>query len=131
MAPSSIFLGESEIENRYFRHFQQTAAMGMNGAWGWYLWNQLMPQNSHHEPFILHSIIAIGALLKSHEVAYSPSVDPHAAVVPDIAKLHRDFAMVKYDTAIKLMQKVISTENANHRQALLGCIFVVCFEMLV
>jgi hypothetical protein len=131
MAPSSIFLGESEIENRYFRHFQQTAAMGMDGAWGWYLWNQLMPQNSHHEPFIWHSIIAIGALLKSHEVAYSAGVDPHAAAVPDIAKLHRDFAMVKYDKAIKLMQEVIFTENTNHRQALLGCIFVVCFEMLV
>jgi len=54
----------------------------MDGAWGWYLWNQLMPQNSHHEPFIWHSIISIGALLKSHEVAYSAGVYPHAAVVP-------------------------------------------------
>ena len=39
--------------------------------------------------------------------------------------------MVKYDTAIKLMQKAIFTENTNHHQALLGCIFVVCFEMLL
>jgi hypothetical protein len=69
--------------------------------------------------------------LKSHEVAYPAGVNPHAAVVPDIAKLHRDFAMVKYDTAIKLMQKAIFAENTNHRQALLGCILVVSFEMLV
>jgi hypothetical protein len=131
MAPSSIFIGKSEIENRYFHHFQQTAAMGLDGAWGWSLWNQLMPQNGNQEPFIEHSIIAVGALLKSHEEAYSAGVHPHAIILPDIAKLHRAFAIVKYDTAIQLMQRAICAGTTNPRQALLGCIFVVCFEMLL
>ncbi|KAN0113266.1 hypothetical protein V8E51_006217 [Hyaloscypha variabilis] len=131
MAPSSIYLGESEIDNRYFRHFQQTAAMGLDGAWGWYLWNQVMLQNSHQESFIWHSIIAIGALLKSHDTAYSMGMHPHSVIVPEKAKLHRDFAMLKYDKAVKLLHKAVCAGTANPRQALFGCIFIVSFEMLV
>jgi hypothetical protein len=131
VAPSSIFLGESEIENRYFRYFQQTAAMGLDGAWGWSLWNSLMLQTSHQEPFVWHSIIAIGALLKSHETAHLAGVRPRSVAIPHMAKLHRNFAIVKYDTAIKLMQKAIYAGMSSPRQALLGCILVVCFEMLI
>ncbi|KAH9209814.1 hypothetical protein DL95DRAFT_394046 [Leptodontidium sp. 2 PMI_412] len=131
MAPSSIYLGESEIDNRYFRHFQQTAAMGLDGAWGWYLWNQVMLQNSHQESFIWHSIIAIGALLKSYDTAYAMGLHPHSVIVPEKAKLHQDFAMLKYDKAVKLLQKAVCGGTANPRQALFGCIFIVSFEMLV
>ena len=131
MAPSSIHLGESEIENRYFHHLLQTAAVGLDGAWGWLLWNKLMPQASHQELFVRHSIMAIGALLKSHEAAYSVGAHPHAFNLPDVAKLHRDFAMIKYDTAVKLMRKAGIAMTTNPRQALLGCVFVVCFEMLM
>ena len=132
MAPSSIFLGESEIENRYFRHFRQTAETGLDGAWGWSLWNWLMLQTSHQEPFVRHSIIAIGALLKSHETAYLAGVRPRSVIIPYVAKLHRNFAITKYDTAVKLMQKAICGEGTgNIRQALLACILVVCFEMLI
>jgi hypothetical protein len=131
MAPSSIFLGETEMENRYFCHFRQTAAIGLDGVWGWYLWNQLMLQNSHQEPFARHSMVAIGALIKYHEAAYSAGVNPRAVIMPEIAKLHRDFAMVKYDKAVRLMQRAICRGTTNPRQALLGCILIVCFEMLM
>ena len=131
VAPSSIFLGESEIESRYFRYFRQTAATGLDGAWGWSLWNWLMLQTSHQEPFVRHSIIALGALLKSHETAYVAGVRPRSVIIPYIAKLHRNFAIVKYDKAVKLMQKAICAGTSNLRQALLGCILVVCFEMLI
>lgn len=130
-APSSIFLGESEMENRYFRYFQQTSVMGLDGAWGWSLWCSLMLQSSHQEPFVRHSIIAIGALLKSHEAAYLAGVRPRSVIIPYMAKLHRNFAMVKYDTAVRLMQKAICVGTSNLRQTLLGCILVVCFEMLI
>ncbi|KIM94553.1 hypothetical protein OIDMADRAFT_60334 [Oidiodendron maius Zn] len=131
VAPSSIFLGESEIENRYFRYFRQTAVTGLDGAWGWSLWNWLMLQTSHQEPFVRHSIIALGALLKSHETAHLAGVRPRSVIMPYIAKLHRNFAIVKYDRAVKLMQKAICVGTSNPRQALLGCILVVCFEMLI
>lgn len=131
MEPSSIFLGELETENRYFRYFQQMAAMGLDGHCGWYLWNHVVPQHSHQEPFVWHAIIAVGALSKSHDVAYSAGIHPHAATIPTMAKLHRDFAISKYSTAIRLMRKAISAKTTNSRQALLGCIFISCFEMLI
>ncbi|KAF8852356.1 hypothetical protein BDZ45DRAFT_600033, partial [Acephala macrosclerotiorum] len=70
MAPSSIFLGETETENRYFRYFQQMATIGLDGTCGWYLWNRLIPRHIHQEPFVRHAIIAVGALSKAHDVAY-------------------------------------------------------------
>ncbi|OBT66191.1 hypothetical protein VE03_05131 [Pseudogymnoascus sp. 23342-1-I1] len=130
-APSSTFLGESEVENRYFRYFQETNTTGLDGTWGWALWNSLMLQTSHQEPFVRHSIIAIGALLKSHESAYLAGVRPRSVVIPYIAKLHRNFAISKYDTAVKSMRKAISVGTTSPRQTLLGCILVVCFEMLI
>ncbi|KFY04723.1 hypothetical protein O988_00566 [Pseudogymnoascus sp. VKM F-3808] len=129
--PSSIFLGESEVESRYFRYFQETATTGLDGTWGWCLWNSLMLQISHHEPFVRHSIIAISALLKSHETAYLAGVRPRSVVIPYIAKLHRSFAISKYDTAVKSMRKAIYVGTSSPRQTLLGCILVVCFEMLI
>ncbi|OBT53770.1 hypothetical protein VE04_06631 [Pseudogymnoascus sp. 24MN13] len=130
-APSSTFLGESEIEKRYFSYFQETATTGLDGTWGWSLWNSLMLQSSHQEPFVRHSIIAIGALLKSHEAAYLAGVGPRSVVVPYIARLHRSFALSKYDTAVKSMRKAMSVGMSSPRQTLLGCILVVCFEMLI
>ncbi|KFY45973.1 hypothetical protein V494_00673 [Pseudogymnoascus sp. VKM F-4513 (FW-928)] len=130
-APSTIFLGETEIENRYFRYFQETATTGLDGTWGWSLWNSLMLQSSQQEPFVRHSITAIGALLKSHEAAYLAGVRPRSAVVPYMARLHRSFAISKYDTAVRSMRKAISAGASNPRQTLLGCILVVCFEMLI
>ncbi|RDW56556.1 hypothetical protein BP6252_14106 [Coleophoma cylindrospora] len=131
IARSNRLHEESEVENRYFRHFQSTAAMSMDGVWGWALWNYLVLQNSHHESFVWHSIVAIGALSKSLETAYAAGMHPHGATVPHLAKLHWQFAMVKYGTAVKLMQEVLSEEMTNPRQALVGCLMVVCFEMLV
>lgn len=130
-APSSTFLGESEIENRYFRYFQETNTTGLDGTWGWSLWNSLMLQTSHQEPFVRHFIIAIGALLKSHESAYLAGVRPRSVIIPYVAKLHRSFAISKYDTAVKSMRKAISVGTSSPRQTLLGCILVVCFEMLI
>jgi hypothetical protein len=130
MAPSSIFLGETEIENRYFRYFQEIAADDLDIAWEWHLWNRLMPQNSHQEPFIRHSCIALGALLKAHEAACSAGTHPYAPVVPGMAKLHRDFAVAKYDVALNMMRRALSAKTTP-RQALLGCIFIVCFELLL
>lgn len=129
--PSSIFLGESEIEKRYFHYFQETTTTGLDGTWGWSLWNSLMLQSSHQEPFVRHSIIAIGALLKSHEAAYLAGVRPRSVIIPYMAKLHRNFALSKYDTAVKAMRKAINVGTSSPRQTLLGCILVVCFEMLI
>lgn len=90
-----------------------------------------MPQSSHQEPFVRHSIIAIGALLKSHEASYLAGVRPRSAVIPYVAKLHRSFAISKYDTAVKSMRKAMCVGTSSPRQTLLGCILVVCFEMLI
>ena len=129
MAPSSIFLGESEIDSRYFDYFQQTAAQGLDSAWDWPIWNRLVLQNSHHEPFVRQSIIAIGALLKAQEEAMPTGMPPH--VVPSKATLHRNFAIAKYDAAVKQMRKVLCAGTNNPRQALIGCIFVIFFELLM
>ncbi|RFU29633.1 hypothetical protein B7463_g6693, partial [Scytalidium lignicola] len=130
--PSVLLMSETEVENRYFRHFYAKATSGIEGALDWALWKRIVPQTSHNEQFVRHCIVAIGALLKSQEVALptgsTNSRDPK--MVP-IAKLHFDFALIKYGKAVKDMQNTIASSTNNPREVLIGCLLVVCFELFL
>ncbi|KAH8807761.1 hypothetical protein F5884DRAFT_346329 [Xylogone sp. PMI_703] len=130
--PSLVLMSESEVENRYFRHFYARVTSGIEGALDWVLWNRIVPQTSHNEQFVRQCIVAIGALVKSQEVAHSlaPANPPDPLVAP-LAKLHFDFALMKYDKAVRNMQEAISSSTNNPRQVLIGCLLVVCFEMFL
>jgi hypothetical protein len=56
---------------------------------------------------------------------------PQGFVVPDSTKLHHYSAMSNYATAVKLILENSFTRAENPRQALLGCILILCLEMLV
>lgn len=96
----------------------------------WSIWNNVVLQLTHLEPFIHDSVVAIGALSKSLEIdrcflksTMSDSVQSKKA------KMHREFALLKYGKAIKAMQSVLV--RAELRQVLVACLLVYSFEILL
>jgi hypothetical protein len=125
--PTAILPGETEVENRYLRYFHEETTGGFQSAWDWTLWNRLMLQGCHHEPFIRDAVIAIGALHKSLRTLSSAAQTLDAGTAQPMAKLHREFAYRKYGTALKKMQLAIDA-GSGLRHALIACLLIVCFE---
>jgi len=98
----------------------------------WSIWNHLVLQLSNREPFIHDSCVAIGALLKAVELTEStfgdeaPGSNAHSL---QMAKMHREYALLKYGKAVKAMQAALV--GAALRQVLIACLLVYCFENLL
>jgi hypothetical protein len=125
-----MLLTQTEIENRYFQHFQHKAACGFDGLMDWSIWNNLVLQLPQLEPFIHDSVVAIGALSKALEIDGS-LLDGNAynRKPSGIAKMYREFALIKYGKAVKTMQAVLV--SSKRRQLLVACLLVYCFEVLL
>lgn len=118
------------MENKYFQNFLQKTASGFDGQMDWPIWNSLVLQLSHVEPFIRDSVIAIGALCKALEIDVTQlEAIADNARLSDIAKMHREFALLKYGKAIKTMLDVLVSTNL--REVLVACLLVYCFEVLL
>ncbi|KAF2728530.1 hypothetical protein EJ04DRAFT_591358 [Polyplosphaeria fusca] len=128
IAVSTRLPDETEVENRYMQYFHQETTSGFQSAWDWSLWNRLMLQGCHHEPFVRHAVVAIGALHKALR-APSSTVQGTGAEHGDksLSKLHREFAYLSYGKALKMMQAAIDT-SLSPRHALIACLLIVCFE---
>lgn len=123
---------ESEIENRYLQLFYEKATSGMEGTLEWVLWNRIVLQAGHTEHFVRECIVAIGAMLKSLESLYSKDDSNPNPKTDVLAKLHYDFAVMKYGKAIKDMRTVIANNSQeNPRLILIGCLLAVCFELFL
>ena len=130
MHPSGRLLIEVEIENRYFDHFQRKTTSGFQGIMDWSIWNHLILQLCHHEPFVRESVVAIGALIRSLEVGNSDREFPARDDSPsEVAAMHRQFAFLKYGRAVKAMQTALI--GAEPTQILVACLLVFCFEILL
>ncbi|KAF2789040.1 hypothetical protein K505DRAFT_393361, partial [Melanomma pulvis-pyrius CBS 109.77] len=127
--PTTILPGETEVENRYLRYFHHETTSGFQSAYDWTLWNRLVLQGCHHEPFIRYAVVAIGALHKSLRTLSSTGREPRTKDNEPMAKLHREFAYLTYGKALKKMQQAIDT-GVDHgpRHALIACLLIVCFE---
>ncbi|KAK3214758.1 hypothetical protein GRF29_19g1177605 [Pseudopithomyces chartarum] len=123
--PSATLLGETDVENRYLRYFQQETTSGFQSAWDWSVWNRLMLQASHQEAFIRDAVIAIGALHKSLRTASSTGSDQEHT--DQLAQLQRQFAYRTYGRALKRIQQAID-EGSDPQDALMACLLIVCFE---
>jgi hypothetical protein len=122
--PSSLLLNESEIERRYFQHFQDQTTSGFSMNFDNSLWNRLILQTSRHEPFVRHAVVAIGAISKSIQIdpslnrAYEPiGSTKHQN---EMANLHGKFAFLEYSKSLKEMKNIISNADFSPRQALLA-----------
>ena len=127
--PTTKLYGETEVENRYLKYFHHETTSGFQSAYDWTLWNRIMLQGCHHEPFIRYAVVAIGALHKSLRTLSSTGQEPHAKDTDPMARLHREFAYLTYGKALNKMQQAINT-GSNHgpRQGLITCLLIVCFE---
>ncbi|KAF2109561.1 hypothetical protein BDV96DRAFT_585793 [Lophiotrema nucula] len=128
--PSSVLPGETEVENRYLRYFHQETTSGFQSAWDWTLWNRLVMQGCHNEPFIRYAVVAIGALHKSLRTLSPTGQKPQPSHDAEaMAKLHREFAYLTYGKSIKKMQIAIdASADYGPRYALIACLLIVCFE---
>ncbi|RDW74773.1 hypothetical protein BP6252_05915 [Coleophoma cylindrospora] len=96
----------------------------------WSIWNHLVLQLSHHEPFIHDSIVAIGALSKALEIDEALSkADTNAQALSKMAKLHKEFAHLKYGKAVQTINS--SLARLELRQVLVACLLIYCFEVLL
>jgi hypothetical protein len=90
-----------------------------------------MLQACHTDPFVLRSLVAIGALNKSVKMSHAASVQPELREINQrIASQHREFALASYDKAICGMRQIVpSVDNSNFlRKALIACLLVHCIE---
>jgi hypothetical protein len=130
--PSSLLLNESEIERRYFQHFQDHTTSGISMNFDNSLWNRLILQTSRQEPFVRHAVVAIGAISKSIQIdpslnrAYKPVGSTKQQ--KEMANLHRKFAFLEYSKSLKEIKDIISNGNFSPRQALLASLLSFCFE---
>lgn len=136
--PSRLRLGETEIENQYLQHFRDKTAPALAGPFDGDLWSQLILQAGQQELFVRHAITAIGALDKSLQMAsmasVAPKLSPKDVQTPpsrDMAKLHREFALVEYKKSLRAMRVATSKVQANLRNVLIACLLVVCLENLL
>ncbi|KAF2707311.1 hypothetical protein K504DRAFT_535825 [Pleomassaria siparia CBS 279.74] len=125
--PTAILLGETEVENRYLKYFHHETTSGFQSAYDWTLWNRLVLQGCHHEPFIRYAVVAIGALHKSMPISSPSGEESLTKNSQPMAKLHREFAYLTYGKALKYMQQAIDS-GTGLRHALIACLLVVCFE---
>ncbi|KAF2182876.1 hypothetical protein K469DRAFT_222196 [Zopfia rhizophila CBS 207.26] len=124
---TGILLNETEVENRYLRYFQQETTCGFESTWDWTLWNRLVLQGSHHEPFIRYAVVAIGALHKSLRMSSPTGEESYTKTAQPMAKIHRDFAYLMYGKAVNKMQSAIEA-SSGPRHALIACLLIICFE---
>ncbi|KAF2681340.1 hypothetical protein K458DRAFT_372254, partial [Lentithecium fluviatile CBS 122367] len=125
--PTAVLPGETEVENRYLRYFHQETTCGFQSAWDWTLWNRLMLQGCHHEPFIRDAVVAISALHKSLRMLSSIEHGLRTDTTESIAKLHREYAYRMYGKALRNMQLAIDA-GSGPRLALVACLLMVYFE---
>ena len=95
----------------------------------WSVWNHLILQVSNRETFVYDSCVAIGALLKAIDISDSMLEAEPSTSTLQLAKMHREFALLKYGKAVKSMQEVLI--GAELRLVLIACLLVYAFENLV
>jgi hypothetical protein len=119
---------EAEVDSRYVDYFLHKTSTGFEGMMDWTVWNYVVMQFSHHQPFVRDCIVGIGALIKSLDTAdATKELSGHPI---GMAKIHREFAMRKYAKALKTMQTVLEP-SSEPRQILISCLLVFSFEMLL
>lgn len=128
--PGPEFPDESQVEKRYIHFFLDKSTTGFQGMVDWTLWNRVMMQSSHQQPFVRQFVIAIAALIKSFQV---PTLTNRSnAQIQDaksLATLHRRYALGRYNEAIKTFQSQVSKSET--KQVLYSTLLIFFFEALL
>ena len=114
----------SPDEGIAFAFFKQHTARELRGCSELQLWERWAMQLSHHEPAVLHGIIAVGALHRlAVERTHSGSLD---------VENDKQVALRNYGRAISQIRRDIagSQSKLDLRVVLLSSLLFFCFEML-
>ncbi|TVY20324.1 hypothetical protein LARI1_G002100 [Lachnellula arida] len=129
--PSEALQFIDQSEAYYFYKFQQDTSRELSGFRKSTAWTQTMLQSCHSEPFVLRSLVAIGALDKSIKMSHAASVEPQLHDNRQlVANQHRQFALATYDKAIIGMRRMTPDldQPAFLRKTLIACLLVNCIE---
>ncbi|PSS28048.1 hypothetical protein M430DRAFT_15282 [Amorphotheca resinae ATCC 22711] len=134
LRPSQALPFIDEREVYYFWAYRDEVASELAGVIKTSPWTYTILQEAHTEPFVLRSIVALGALYKSFKVTRAASVYPVSMreVALDISAKHREFALAAYDKALKGMQRLASANPPGSapslRKVMIACLLVFCLE---
>lgn len=107
-------------ERRYFYFFQNRVTGRIAGQFNSQFWSRFVLQAAHHEPAILHAVIALGSLYEVFESGDTINREN----MPD------GFATQQYIKAIGcLVEPIVKKGQQATDVALMTCILFICFEV--
>jgi hypothetical protein len=118
-----------EDEASYFVTFRDRTSRELSGYFESAVWNRLILQVCHAEPFARHCAVAIGALTKTNYAtlgchkfeSWSPS-----------ARCHLNIALQQYGKSLELMRAIVQqNEETRFRNTLVSSLLTTCFESYV
>jgi hypothetical protein len=110
-------LFHTEVESRYFNAFRYEFGPSMSTVLASSIWDRIVLQACHSEPFVRECVVALAALGQSLLTCLSDSYD-----------VHYQFALSHYSKAIRDMRNSLANKDLPFRNALIGCLLVFCFE---
>ena len=128
-------LFETDDEYLSFKHYSTQTANELAGYFDLSLWNRLVLQASHDQPFIRHAIITIGALsqgVKSAVGQREESLHGHPQSFETQQRFTRnhEFALQHYDRFLAGSRMALSNGHQSIRMAMIICLLIICIESL-
>lgn len=111
---------QNATEQTYFQAFRYDVIPEISGVFNASFWNHIVLPTCHDRdaPFVRDMILAIAAIrLSTGESQHSNGPSKH-----------HQFALERYDQAVRAMRSMLSNEARHLRQALISCLLVFCFE---
>ena len=129
----SLNLFHEEREGNYFLLYCTTTAKKLGGYWDASIWERLILQACHEEPFARHAIVSIAALdlaIDGRSTPSSPRWLSESLINIEPYHSHHEFALREYGKALRLMRASPSSDEAHYvRKALISCLLIICFEL--
>lgn len=128
--PSVALRFRDNLEMLYFQVFQEETTSELTGLFHSSLWNRIILQECHHEDFVRHAVIAIGALSKSCKADWTARTcsKPTAKDWRMLAGSHREYAFKAYGAALQVMKSISPQDPKYLRRTLIACLLVFVFE---
>ncbi|KAK0120472.1 hypothetical protein ONS96_010684 [Cadophora gregata f. sp. sojae] len=120
----------SQDEYRYFQVFQTNTAPELTGYFDSNIWNRLILQACHHEPYAWHAVVAIGALRKSLKISQLTKPRRRTLARPDDdGSTHHVFALQQYGKSLRLMKEILTQgDESKFHNSLISSLLMICFE---
>jgi hypothetical protein len=121
---------ETLEENDYFKIFLNSTSCTLAGAFETPVWGYLLPQHAARQPFIRYGVAAIGAMTATFTEVMAMRFAGHIIDDDNCLRFSNIYqkAIALYAKFLQHMRIALSKPNHSIRDALLGCLLVVCFE---